>query len=191
MANDVKLGQLLDSTARRDAIHIAIAPVVAAQILRPGDHVGLVPGSQDEVAHAGPMIPAIGIVDPYLQAHVQVGERFYMCLYMQSITALRHHWTHPAFSDVEGQPKLTTQEQSQRWLQQLAADMDLTFNQLMEAADRWVESEDYTVQYDRESWRNYWYDRFPNGSQEFWKHYEIATGKTVEDHKSAFFSCSC
>lgn len=36
-----RLGMLLDETAQRDAIHVAIAPVVAAHTLRPGEYVGL------------------------------------------------------------------------------------------------------------------------------------------------------
>lgn len=35
------LGDLCDSDARRDAVHIAVAPVIAGQHLDPGYHVGL------------------------------------------------------------------------------------------------------------------------------------------------------
>ena len=34
--NEIKLGKLIDGPAERDAIHIAIAPVVANERLKPG-----------------------------------------------------------------------------------------------------------------------------------------------------------
>lgn len=35
------LGQIITSQQERDAIHIAVAPVTAAEKLNPGDHVAL------------------------------------------------------------------------------------------------------------------------------------------------------
>ena len=32
MSNDLKLGKLLDASAQRDAVHVAIAPVIAANM---------------------------------------------------------------------------------------------------------------------------------------------------------------
>ena len=38
-----RLGELIeDGDRRRDAIHIAVAPVTAAEKLKPGEHVGLI-----------------------------------------------------------------------------------------------------------------------------------------------------
>jgi hypothetical protein len=37
------LGTIIDETAGRDAIHLAVEPVVAAHNLSPGQHVGLFP----------------------------------------------------------------------------------------------------------------------------------------------------
>lgn len=89
------LGRLCDTTARRDAIHIAVAPVEAAMTLQPGERIrltadgkGISPASWE---------PAIGIVDPFLTEPVEPGKRFYLCLYPGTITSLRHVWTHPAF----------------------------------------------------------------------------------------------
>src|SRR5262249_45454600 len=86
------LGEAPDEDARRDAVHIAVAPVVAAARLQPGQHVEL---RQDGRGQPGDK--PVGIVDPFLTDSVLPGERFWLFLYPGTITSLRHVWTHPAF----------------------------------------------------------------------------------------------
>lgn len=93
MSEQVKIGQLAEASAGRDAIHVAIAPVVAAERLEPGTHVGFWPDGS-----VGCCKGPLGIVDPFLSQPVSRGERFYMFLYPNTITGLRHVWTHPAFA---------------------------------------------------------------------------------------------
>ena len=92
-----QLGRLIeDGDRRRDAIHIAVAPVTATTRLTPGQPIGLVREGNSELV--GPCDRNIGIVDPFLPGDVEPGQRFWMFLYPGTITGLRHVWTHPAFT---------------------------------------------------------------------------------------------
>ena len=91
---NLKLGQIIDGKQHRDAIHIAVAPVEAAEDLEPGQRIGLL---ADGRASGKPHVAVVGIVDPFLQSTVLCGQRFWLWLTPYTITSLRHDWTHPAF----------------------------------------------------------------------------------------------
>jgi hypothetical protein len=81
-------------------VHVALAPVVAGENLEPGEHVGFLEGNRVS-KHAE---KNIGIVDPFLTATVRAGQTFYLCLYPNTVTSLRHDWTHPAFAKLPSAP---------------------------------------------------------------------------------------
>ncbi len=89
-----KLGELIEGEPGRDAVHIAIAPVMAGEALVPGQRVRLSDNGRAYIALWG---KEVGIVDPYLSNIVGAGERFYLFLMPNTVTSLRHVWTHPAF----------------------------------------------------------------------------------------------
>lgn len=116
MSTIIPLGKLAADDAGRDAIHIAVAPIVAADIFSPGEHVGV-----NSDGKASRNEPHIGIVDPYLKKTVKPGERFYLCLYPNTITSLRHHWVHPALKE-EAPPSKADfdKSESEAWLREYA-----------------------------------------------------------------------
>lgn len=114
--SDVTLGKLLTGGEKRDAIHIAIAPVVAGQRLAPGVQVGFLEDSKS--GRVGIDAEPIGIVDPFLLQSVEKGQRFYLFLFPGTVTSLRHDWTHPAFTEAVHVPD----PDSEKWLRKYAVD---------------------------------------------------------------------
>lgn len=176
MAHDVKLGQLIDEHQQRDAIHIAIAPVVAAEKLYPGQDVGFV---GNDTTRIGLAKTPIGIVDPFLKQPVQPEQRCWLCLYPQTITSLRHDWTHPAFTPVESNMEL-----SKAWLQDFADSLNLDYMELIEGTKRYLSTGEYI---------------HGGGNLEgvdlpecYWDHFTTVTGIVVKsENRGYFFSCAC
>lgn len=113
------LGTIIDENQKRDAIHLAVEPIVSMdEWLKPGDHVGLVEGGASASAEK-----LIGIVDPFLDVPVARGERFWLVVYPRVINSLRHVWTHPDFADEPGTPALPGKPSraiSEAWLKEFA-----------------------------------------------------------------------
>ena len=175
--SDLTLGTILDGAQQRDAIHVAIAPVIAHEKLAPGQDIGFLVGGTERV---GVSANPIGIVDPFLKHLVFPDQRLWMMLYPRTITSLRHDWTHPAFGQVK------PVDDSERWLREFAEECGLSYGAVMEAARGHIESGDYVMT--SESARDLIFEK----CDEFWVHFEIVEGEAVGDgDKTGFFSCSC
>lgn len=181
------IGKLLEIGAAKDAIHVAIAPVIATERLLPGQHIGFVEsGSVSKVARASPdKAIAIGIVDPFLTQAVQEGQRFWMFLFPNTIQGLRHDWTHPSFTAAEVSRKLVPSAAEER-LRNFAAEIGVAYEELIERARLHLQTGEY--------WSDG--DRFISVSTPttFWDDYAEVTGESVTTEKLEdpdFFSCSC
>jgi hypothetical protein len=176
------LGQIHTRAEKRDAIHLAVEPVVATGELQPGEYVTVVDG-EALPAHRD---DALGIVDPFLPRAVRRGERFWFVMLPRAVHSLRHVWTHPSFPDTElGPPQpdtdLVTSAKAQ--IREMAADMDCSYERLMEGAEEYASTGEYLhFGFDI----NYGWDH-----DRFWRLYEVVTGKPVGGAKGFFFSCSC
>ena len=195
MAENVpKLGRVLEGEQHRDAIHIAVAPVVASERLSPGQHVGFIDATLTEV---GPVATPIGIVDPFLIGPVFKSERVWLFLYQNTITTLRHEWTHPAFARPaapSGQPFTPlppSKAEAEKWLREFAERADLSFHAVVRAGRDAIETGDYLVQMDQETARDE--ICLPGAREAFWQNWEAYTGVTpsAEDREHYVFSCSC
>jgi hypothetical protein len=95
------LGQIINKHQERDAIHIAVVPVMADEMLRPGQKVV----ATNYMGDGGRIVRKltgeehnihIGVIDPFLTVPVLRGQRCWLYLNPGSITSLRHDWTHPS-----------------------------------------------------------------------------------------------
>ena len=181
------LGTIIDATAKRDAIHIAVIPLPAAHKLFPGQDVGVVDGQ------ATAKTEAAGIVDPFLKAPVQTGEWFWMFLYPRTITSLRHVWSHPAFTD-EPQPITSpptthgnSKAAAEKWLRDFVSTADCpSYEEVLGAAVA------HPMTWDQEYLHFSGHDAHGEIPAEFWDHVEVVTGKRIEiASRAKFFSCGC
>ncbi len=188
--SDTKLGIILDETAERDAIHVACAPLIAAHRLNPGTHVGLLPDGRAS-ADANP----IGIIDPFLEAPVKRGERCWVLLYQQSITGLKHRWSHPSFPETPPPapmpPAPPAKSESEVWMRKWAA-AHMGYNYYGETENE-RHSEDTSYGLAIEAGRNLHIGPYEDArdyiDSEWWGHWEALTGE--KGQRGEGFSCSC
>lgn len=108
------LGTIIGPDEKRDAIHLAVEPVIANMRLTPGDHIRITNGRADRVAVG----KGQGIVDPFIHGTIPEGARFWFVMYPRQVTSLRHVWSHPEFPDEgSGAPESTGNRAASRaWL---------------------------------------------------------------------------
>lgn len=178
------LGKIIKKEdAERDAVHIAVAPMVAAERLYPGQHIGLTYGSGSTKASSRAK-KLIGVVDPFLDHHVESNQRFWMFLYPMSITSLRHKWTHPDFGAAHGmsEGEEVAKDAAERWMRSYADQNRVEYDELLRRAAAHVESGDY--------WSEGGRFEGMHADDEFWNNYEHITGSKVEK-RGGLFSCAC
>jgi hypothetical protein len=181
---DIGIGRLIDVERFRDAIHIAVAPVVALESLAPGADIGISPGGK-----ATTSADHIGIVDPFLKEWVMPGQRFYVFLYVGSITALRHHWEHPAFaaqSLVDDEAKGLEVLAAKARIEHYGSQLERSYEDMMNAGAAWITNGHHlSFGFDTP-------DCAYEGVEQFWNDYELVTGTEVHvEKKTLFFSCGC
>lgn len=179
-AHEVHLGRLIeDGDQLRDAVHIAVAPMTAGEDLEPGDHVCVLHGDMGVAWSISPTMGAIGVVDPYLKATVRAGERFWLFLMPNTITSLRHEWTHP---DFEPRAADDVRALSWEWLRDHEDIYRFVAEDLVEAV---AANEDFCFgDDDGPSWAR---------TATFWHHMEILTGRRfdAEHRDNTYFRCAC
>lgn len=199
MAKDAvaTMGEVLpDDVGGRDAVHVAVIAVRAATALSPGQRVGVERKPDGEyVARVGSgTTEAIGIVDPFLDANLKEGERFWLYLYPRSITSLAHRWTHPAFADNAANTQYSPPSEklvSEQWLKDFCAHADCPgFHAVMGKAEHIADGGSGS-NWDDEYMHFDGMDAHGEIPEEFWRHVEIVLGRPIIGTKATYFSCSC
>lgn len=176
------LGTIIGPGEKRDAIHLAVIPVLAGARLYPGQSIDAVDGI------ATPSPGGLGIVDPFLASVVLPEQRFWMVLRPRIVTSLRHVWSHPAFPDEVGQSDANVASDAKAAamaeLTRIAAECDSTVQQMIAGANDHLDRGDYLSEGGR--WEGVCVP------DDFWPHFETVTGRKVpNDDRQNFFGCAC
>lgn len=97
------LGMIHFKPEGRDAIHLAVEPVVAGMNLEVGEKIGIIEGTAYKTGASvytkdGEIkAPYHGIVDPFLPRGPQQLEKFWFVMAPRMVASLRHVWEHPDF----------------------------------------------------------------------------------------------
>ena len=185
--SDLGLGKLIFGHAERDAIHVAVAPVVALCDLEPGEHVSLVDGKA-QGCRALPKKQPIGIVDPFLTNTVYIGQTFWLFLYENTVTGMRHYWRHPAFKDVPvGSGARDPECVSKQWLENLASRFRSSYQELVDRLEIYAQNscgQDDNIQEGLNALTEI--ERL-----DMWRHYEVVSGEILdsETKSNEYFPC--
>lgn len=209
------LGTIHTHDEFRDAIHLAVEPVVAGEDLAVGQRITYVNGKAYGLRTGE---EAIGIVDPFLSQRVKEGEKFWLVVLPRMITSLRHVWSHPAFPDEAAVaflkkaqatseddviPELvaqTAEESAYNWIREYAESLSYEnaddSNQMI-TAEELIE---YGWEFYESNRKGSWGEYLNKGgllegvsvADEFWDNLAILKGVSIEsEHRSSFFTCSC
>jgi len=157
------IGKLTEATGDRDAIHVAVISVEAADKFWPGDKVAV--NANSTAVKPGKDNPAIGVVDPFLSVPVYAEDKFWLFLNPMSTRSLRHEWEHPSFP--------ASQKGDWQRLIGIAAEYGLSEDAIRNSpVHKWCTNGENNL------------------SDEFWNLYQVLTGKVV-DSDDRWVSCSC
>lgn len=165
----------------RDAIHVAIIPVIADMILYPGQSVGV---CEKQIPKVDTMSESVGIVDPFLKDRVFPGQWFYLFLFPRTASNLRHNWSHPAFFE-----NTKDIQKSIEWLKDFAQrynfsyenDRDGCYEEMMRTIKVYLDRGTS----DRDCWHGIELDNT------FWDHVEAVLDQKIVDYRTEYIPCSC
>jgi hypothetical protein len=187
------LGTIIDDAAGRDAIHLAVEPAIAGELLYPGQHVRMADGFAFAAGET------FGIVDPFLKGPVQQGQRFWFVIYPRQITSLRHVWEHPMFPTTPAPRQPTAEEvdladrtrmrvlkaQSEQWLRDWCQrnGNDPSYDDFIEKVEESIG--DQYMHFNG-------IDAHGEIPPEVWPHVEAVIGRRIpEQDRPEYFSCGC
>lgn len=170
------LGKLAKPDDQRDAVHMAVIPAEAGELLAPGQRVAI----QDGKAVLR-VVGQVGVVDPFLDLAVRKGERFWLFMAPGTVTALRHAWYHSAFPSEDAVPGRV---QSEMWLRQFLSEHN---NARYEDVVRAAHEGSFFVQYGSTSLRDLGDDS--EAMREVLRHLAVVLGGTPVEGFG--FDCSC
>lgn len=209
--NDTQLtiGKILTGDVPRDAIHIAVLPVVAGEDgLRPGDPIVLKQGLSDDVVVRAKdeygLMTSMGVVDPFLGCadpderpiwSLKKGQRFWMFMRPNTITGLRHQWQHPRVDNRPVWARGQSKDESEVWLLDFAERWGFQYEDMIAIATsppekgQWGPGE-YIIAHGRDLHSP---EDLGDDLSLFWQHLSRVTGRAYDraHQDKVGWSCTC
>lgn len=107
--NTPKLGNIITANEERDAVHVAIAPIKAGEILQPGSPIRLV---GRKAYFTSDRENSVVCVDPFLAAQVEEGKTFWLLMNPREVIAMKHIW---ASANLEGTSERDSDADHEAW----------------------------------------------------------------------------
>lgn len=216
MSEQAKLGNFPGKIDGRDAVHIAIVPMVTGEPLKPGSWVAL----RDGKLVSSERLPAIGIVDPFFEPHfvqdhfdgcIPEGCTVWLLLTPGSTTGLRHVWEHPFFqkvpTDMDSKPlniEAPDKAASMEWLKRYVAKHCPYYAEgvkgyedgvdIQPDADGGVSRFIHRAIVEKEIFYSGTDLHGPNeveDAEELYRHLSVVSGLNINRHYFTGFGCSC
>ncbi len=191
--SDVNLGESPSDDAQRDAVHVAVVPLIAGEkYMCRGQRFRLAHDSTTVALcgeyNEGTLGAAIGIVNPFRKGGLKKGDRFWGFLFPGTVTGMRHEWKHPAFNDIPS----PSDNPHEKWIRDFCDRWNFDYGQLIKNAtatggdefSRYVVARGKDLHYASELGGDY---------ELFWQHLEQLLGKqyTPEHRSGLAWSCTC
>jgi hypothetical protein len=194
MSDNLFLGKKNPPRMERDAIHIAVVQMVCGEdYMSAGDHVFIMPGTTDTIMSKDKCYGdhgQIGVIDPFItEFGMKKGDRVWVFLYPNTVTGLRHEWSHPAFAEAERLAGPNVSE-SELWLRKFAAEWGFDYENMLDVG---INPESGWGYITAQGVDLHSVGELGEDHDLFWHHLEIMTGKKYDEfHRGKVgWSCSC
>lgn len=108
----------------KDAVHVAIVAVRAAELIKPGQRCTL-----NEHREGVPHENGIGVADPFLKKNIERGQPFWFLLDGDEVPNVRHVWEHPT-ADFSAP---TREIERNRYIQRYADEFGVSYQDVLDA----------------------------------------------------------
>ncbi len=183
--SDTNLMAAPPQTGLRDAIHVAVVSVTAGGLLCRGDRVKWYRKGMSVVA-CSHSEEAVGIVNPFMDNHYNPGKTVWIMLYPNTVTGMKHHWSHPDFDQTEDSLEL-----AYATIDRMAETLGMSSYDDCSARDRLIEYANEYCRHQSGCWGSDYYQADPQDWENFWKAYSVVTGNPRPTENRVPFRCAC